>query len=359
EIGLLSNQLGGFKGKLKGARGDVAAVLNPGKLRRLALVFGMMPGVAMDLRTGWDFAQVAGRRRAREDVDFDRAASMARSTICGPFSQLVKIDKRFLHFNMELRTLRLKAVRYVLRGRPRGAPSWNAASALRVRALDGVGAVKEHGRLFGQVAKRANGLTGLATGPAGWMTGLNAAFSIDAAGVAEAEAAECYHGIAGAKLDAEAAMKGRQEEMDYMENPGVFEWAPASKCYEVMGKKPLPSGWVDTRLGQARDQLQEDSRCELRRGWSLKMATHGPRDAAAVFDVTVERIMQDCGAMQGEFCPCVYGKCALMSWRHGDDVVVLGDHREFKDFAQCRHRESRDLNAEGQKLAEKKGQCIE
>eukprot|EP00959_Pyramimonas_sp_CCMP1952_P060346 1260819-Pyramimonas_sp.AAC.1 len=81
------------------------------------------------------------------------------------------------------------------------------------------------------------------------------------------------------------------------------------------------------------DAPQEDSRCELRRGWSLKMATHGPRDAAAVFDVTVERIMQDCGAMQGEFCPCVYGKCALMSWRHGDDVVVLGDHREFKDFA--------------------------
>jgi hypothetical protein len=71
---------------------------------------------------------------------------------------------------------------------------------------------------------------------------------------------EFYDGIMGEALDPELVDKGRMDEMGYMENLGVFVRVKTEECFEKTGRRPLPSGWVDTNKG---DRNKPEIRCRL------------------------------------------------------------------------------------------------
>ena len=81
EIGALLMQLGAFEA-------DITEVFNPGEFCRLAPVFDLRPGVAMDIRTGWDFGEEQQRIRAEVEIEEMKPAFLVCSPTCPLFSQL-------------------------------------------------------------------------------------------------------------------------------------------------------------------------------------------------------------------------------------------------------------------------------
>ena len=71
---------------------------------------------------------------------------------------------------------------------------------------------------------------------------------------------EFHDGMTGELLDPKLVDNGRQDEMGDMENMGVFVRVKTAECLERTGRKPLPSGWVDTNKG---DREKPDVRCRL------------------------------------------------------------------------------------------------
>ena len=478
EIGALLNQLGAYEGRLSEEGPDVTEVFNPGEFCRLAPVFDLRPGIAMDLRTGWDFTRSEDRERAKAEVTEGKPAFLVCSSVCSPFSQLQTLNDRttekykaklkearmFLDFTMELCGIQAQAGRFFIHEHPWGALSWNEASIQKIRSMAGVSVVKGHQCGFGQTAKRRDGSVGPVLKPTGWMTnsrevckrvgvlcvgghahvplvdnrakaterypvklvkeilrgirdeikigaGLNTlsvgvtaeeAETLDGASAEEIE--EFFDGISGAKLDTDAVRRARLEEMAYMERLGVFERVSVQQCLGATGKPPIPSGWVDVNKGDAErveirarlvaketkrlttlgpedaastfaatppleglrlllsmamssrskrvltfvdisrahlhSELRrevylrappEDSACGGDECWRLLKAMYGLKDAGASFDMKVERIMKDMGAVQGDFSPCVYRLGDVVIWRHGDDFVILGDRKASKE----------------------------
>ena len=67
---------------------DVCEVFSPPRVGKYAVTFGMKPGDAMDLTTGWDFNIAEHRRIAEEYVDTERPLVLIGSPPCVAFSQL-------------------------------------------------------------------------------------------------------------------------------------------------------------------------------------------------------------------------------------------------------------------------------
>ena len=61
----------------------IAEIFCPGRFTAQASLFGLIPGTAMDLRTGWDFNLPENRRRAEQCVKSERPALLVGSPKCG------------------------------------------------------------------------------------------------------------------------------------------------------------------------------------------------------------------------------------------------------------------------------------
>ena len=67
---------------------DVCEVFSPPRVGKEATKFGMKPGDAMDLTTGWDFNLASHRAKAEAYVDKEKPLVLIGSPPCVAFSQL-------------------------------------------------------------------------------------------------------------------------------------------------------------------------------------------------------------------------------------------------------------------------------
>ena len=71
---------------------SVSELYGPGRFTERASAFDMQPGMAYDLRTGFDFDQEADRHRARVNIDREKALLLVGSPMCAPFSVLQQLN---------------------------------------------------------------------------------------------------------------------------------------------------------------------------------------------------------------------------------------------------------------------------
>ena len=70
----------------------IAEIFCPGRFTAQASLFGLIPGTAMDLRTGWDFNLPENRRRAEQCVKSERPALLVGSPKRAAFSILQNLN---------------------------------------------------------------------------------------------------------------------------------------------------------------------------------------------------------------------------------------------------------------------------
>ena len=78
---------------LEGRRADVAELFGPGRFTSKASIFDLVPGTAMDLRTGFDFSKDEDRERTRAFLDAERPALLIGSPKCVAFSCMQNLRK--------------------------------------------------------------------------------------------------------------------------------------------------------------------------------------------------------------------------------------------------------------------------
>ena len=71
---------------------DVVEIYSPPRVTAAASSWGLTPGGAMDLKTGWDFAREADKVKAREYVDRVKPALLIGSPECAKFSTLQRLS---------------------------------------------------------------------------------------------------------------------------------------------------------------------------------------------------------------------------------------------------------------------------
>ncbi|CAK0829612.1 unnamed protein product, partial [Prorocentrum cordatum] len=343
---------------------DLQEVFNPGEFAKGAPKFDLKPGVAMDLRTGWDFWLEEQRKRLMELLK----ASGKRDEV--KFQRLLAECKVFLGFCMELAAYQHSRGKWFLFEHPWTASSWKEECIKGIRELPGVIVVRGSQCVFGAKSYWPDGSEGLVAKPTGWMThsrevakqvgivcdgshehvhllerrakaaeryplglvkailkgirnelkigkGIHA-FEVGQTAeepeildqATEEEMATFYDGIGGAVLDPVGVKNARMDEMGYMSRLGVFERRKISEALQVTGTKPLPSGWVDTNKG---DDQKPELRSRLVAKETRKLSTLGPKDAAATFAAT----------------PPLEGLRMILSMamtgRHGDRVLTFID----------------------------------
>ena len=69
-----------------------------------------------------------------------------------------------------------------------------------------------------------------------------------------------YDDVSGASLPSDLVKKGREDELEIIEELKVWEIRPISECFDVTGKAPITTRWVDTNKG---DVDSPDVRCRL------------------------------------------------------------------------------------------------
>ena len=82
------SQLSANLSALGDGRIDVAEVYGPGRYTTRAGEFGLTPGIAFDLRTGWDFNLEADREEARRRRREEKPLLLIGSPFCWPFSTM-------------------------------------------------------------------------------------------------------------------------------------------------------------------------------------------------------------------------------------------------------------------------------
>ena len=130
----------------KGARRvDISEVFSPPRVTEMAVKFGLKPGDAMDLITGWNFDREDHRQRARELIQQHRPKLLIGSPDCTMFSQLQKLSewndqttsrwnqaRRHLQFVCELYRDQVRRGVWFLHEHPIGASSWRERCVLDV-----------------------------------------------------------------------------------------------------------------------------------------------------------------------------------------------------------------------------------
>ena len=76
---------------------DLCEVFSPPRVVREAKRYGLSPGEAMDLTTGWDFNLESHRKAAEEYVDREKPLAIIGSPPCTPFSQLQSLSPCLLY----------------------------------------------------------------------------------------------------------------------------------------------------------------------------------------------------------------------------------------------------------------------
>ena len=94
---------------------------------------------------------------------------------------------------------------------------------------------------------------------------------------------EIYDNISGQRLDPALVAKGRQSEMKFMSDLGVWSYDTVQNCLETTGRQPLTVGWVDVNKG---DSDNPDVRGRLSVQETKWQTTINADDVAATFAAT-------------------------------------------------------------------------
>ena len=162
----------------------LAEVYSPARFGEKAAQFGLVPGVALDLRTGWDLGDKRQQQRAERRLEEDNPWVLILSPMCLPFSQLQRFrtagpermqqllawGRAHLEFSCYLAKRQLQRGGRVLHEHPWSASSWQEPCVKELLAWPGVTAVRCDQCLFGQVAIDASGWVGPARKATGFLT---------------------------------------------------------------------------------------------------------------------------------------------------------------------------------------------
>ena len=161
---------------------DVAEVFCPGRLAEHAHLFGLTPGLAADLRTGWDLSTQERQRECWKRLEREDPYFILSSPMCKAFSVLESLNKgsenyevtlknglNHLRFCMDVYAWQASRGKKFLHEHPWSANSWKLDFVQEVAAMPGVEVRKGHQCPFGQTSTDANGV-GLVAKPTGWMS---------------------------------------------------------------------------------------------------------------------------------------------------------------------------------------------
>ena len=97
---------------------DMAEIYCPERTTKLCKEYGLSPGVAMDLKNGYDSDCAADRNRVREMLDEDEPLLMVGSPPCTCFSMLQELNKHShrddIDWQIQFKLNVEKALRHVL-----------------------------------------------------------------------------------------------------------------------------------------------------------------------------------------------------------------------------------------------------
>ena len=132
--------------------------------------FGLKPGDAMDLITGWNFDREDHRQQARELIQQRRPKLLIGSPDCTMFSQLQSLSgwnehkasrwrqaRRHLQFVCELYRDQVRRGDWFLHEHPIGASSWREQCVLDVMKENGVETIIGDQCMYGLVTMTGNG----------------------------------------------------------------------------------------------------------------------------------------------------------------------------------------------------------
>ncbi len=71
----------------------MSAIFNDDKSNKEANIYGITPGFAMDIRTGYDFDIEEIREEARTKLRKEKPSLLIGSPICGPLSSMNNINE--------------------------------------------------------------------------------------------------------------------------------------------------------------------------------------------------------------------------------------------------------------------------
>ena len=141
---------------------DVCEVFSPPRVGKEAVKFGMKPGDAMDLTTGWDFNIAEHRRSAEEYVDKERPLVLIGSPPCVAFSQLQTLipdsdrkaeqlaeGTRHMEFMTRLYKKQVEGGRVFIHENPAHAKSWALPCIRKMMRQLGVDVVETDQCMFG------------------------------------------------------------------------------------------------------------------------------------------------------------------------------------------------------------------
>ena len=170
-------------------RADVAEIFSPDRVTARAAQFGLVPGLALDLRTGWDLNDSRHVAALWRYLKAAKPQLVVGSPECAPFSRLQTLNRNNPTYGATLREglQHLKLVCEVYRwqhdhGRlfvhehPYYATSWNLDMVKRLRSLKGVMVAYTDQCMFGQTVRRGSE-EGLAKKPTGFMTNSEAIYN--------------------------------------------------------------------------------------------------------------------------------------------------------------------------------------
>ena len=129
----------------------VSELFGPGRFTSRASAFDLMPGMAMDLRTGFDFNLEQDRVQARVIIEEEKPWLIIGSPMCAAFSPLMALnpntDKvkqamvegvQHLFFVCEIYKTQISHGRFFLHEHPKAATSWGLWMVKEVLNMEGV-----------------------------------------------------------------------------------------------------------------------------------------------------------------------------------------------------------------------------
>ena len=141
----------------------ITEVFSPGSFTTRASAFRLGPGVAMDLRTGWDFNLESHRQAAFKYQETYKPWIIIGSPKCSFASTLQRLNRdtpewrkalregmQHLIFVCELYRRQIEAGRKFLHEHPRYAASWDLYMVKEIAAMEGVMVVDGDQCCFGQ-----------------------------------------------------------------------------------------------------------------------------------------------------------------------------------------------------------------
>ena len=154
------------------ARGvDITEVFSPNRVTQVCKKYGLTPGEAMDLSTGWDFDRGEDRRQAIKHIKQEKPMVVIGSPPCTVFSQLQTMSMhtqsaawmeeyevrkqhatRHMEFCMGLYKLQMAWGRYFLHGHPECASSWRLPRMEDLLKQEGVWTVNADLCMYGMTA---------------------------------------------------------------------------------------------------------------------------------------------------------------------------------------------------------------